>query len=55
MSKKHRKRFKQKRPSKNKRIRLPVLLSSGKMLSDSNEEFYYVLTNRGVKKFPSSE
>lgn len=53
MSKKHRKKMFQKKPFKNKKIRLPVFSSSGRASSEENKEFYYILTNGGVKKFPN--
>ena len=55
MSRKRKKWFKQKKPFKNKKIRLPVFSSSGRASSEENEEFYYILTSRGVKKFPNSD
>jgi len=55
VSRKRKKWFKQKKPFKSRKVRLPILSSAGKMLSESNEEFYYILTNNGVKKFPNSE
>ena len=53
MSRKRKKWFKQKKPFKNKKIRFPVFSSLGKESLKENEEFYYILTSRGVKKFPN--
>lgn len=55
MSKKHRKKMFQKKPFKNKKIRLPIISSTGKESLKENEEFYYILTSRGVKKFPNCD